>query len=60
MGTLMDYEAAAEYLRTTPRHVRQLWQRREIAAVKVGRLVRFTTEDLDAYVRAQRQPAIAR
>jgi hypothetical protein len=22
MGTLMDYEAAAEYLRTTPRHVR--------------------------------------
>jgi excisionase family DNA binding protein len=56
----MDYEAAAAYLSTTPRHVRQLWQRREIAAVKVGRLVRFTTEDLDAYVRAQRQPAIAR
>jgi excisionase family DNA binding protein len=57
-GGLLDYEGAAAYLATTTRHVRELWQRREIAAVKVGRLVRFTQEDLDAYVRLQRQPAL--
>jgi excisionase family DNA binding protein len=55
---LLDYDGAAAYLSTTTRHVRELWQRREITAVKVGRLVRFTQEDLDTYVRSQRQPAL--
>lgn len=57
-GPLLDYDGAAKYLRTTRRHVRELWQRREIGAVKVGKLVRFTQEDLDAYIRLQRQPSV--
>ena len=38
-GGLLDYEAAAHYLCTTPRHVRELWAKRHVAAVKVGRRV---------------------
>jgi len=38
---LLDYAAAAEYLSTTERHVRDLQQRRELTSVRVGRLVRF-------------------
>jgi len=40
---LLDYAAAAEYLSTTERHVRDLQQRRELTSVRVGRLVRFRT-----------------
>jgi excisionase family DNA binding protein len=53
---LLDYEAAARYLCTTPRHVRELWARRHLAAVKVGRHVRFRTTDLDAFITAHRVP----
>jgi excisionase family DNA binding protein len=53
-GSLLDYEGAAAYLRTTPRHVRELWARRQLAAIKVGRCVRFTKGDLDAFVAANR------
>jgi excisionase family DNA binding protein len=53
-GSLLDYEAAAAYLSTTPRHVRGLWARRQLAAVKVGRCVRFTKGDLDAFIAANR------
>ena len=51
---LLDYEAAARYLCTTARHVRELWARRELAAIKVGRSVRFTKADLDAFIEARR------
>lgn len=37
---LLDYEAAALYLCTTTRHVRELWARRQLAAIKVGRVKR--------------------
>jgi excisionase family DNA binding protein len=57
-GTLLDYQAAAHYLCTTPRHVRELWARRELAAIKVGRSVRFTKADLDAFVAANRVHAV--
>ena len=50
----IDYEEAAAYLSTTPRHVRELWARRQLAAVKVGRCVRFTKGDLDAFIAANR------
>jgi excisionase family DNA binding protein len=53
-GSLLDYEGAAAYLCTTPRHVRELWARRQLAAIKVGRCVRFTKGDLDAFVAANR------
>jgi excisionase family DNA binding protein len=51
---LLDYEAAARYLCTTTRHVRELWTRRKLAAIKVGRSVRFTKADLDAFIAANR------
>lgn len=47
---LLDYDAAAQYLSTTPRHIRQLWNERKLAAVKVGRLVRFRRADLDSFI----------
>lgn len=46
---LLGYPEAAAFLGTTERHVRGLWQQRRIAAVKVGRLVRFDPADLAAY-----------
>ncbi len=57
-GALLDYEAAAAYLCTTPRQLRELWARRRITAVKVGRSVRFAPADLDAFVAANRVPAV--
>jgi excisionase family DNA binding protein len=57
-GHLLDYEAAARYLCTTPRHVRELWAKRQLAAVKVGRCVRFTKRDLDAFIVANRVSAV--
>ena len=57
-GGLLDYKAAALYLCTTTRHVRELWARRELAAIKVGRAVRFTKADLDAFIAANRVGAI--
>ncbi len=53
-GALLDYEGAARYLCTTPRHVRELWEKRRVAAVKVGRRVRFTQADLDAFIATNR------
>ncbi len=52
--TLFDYGGAAQHLNTTARHVRLLVYRRELAHVKVGRLVRFRKEDLDAYIESRR------
>lgn len=46
----LDVTAAADYLGITVRHVRELVARRSIPYVKVGRLVRFLPEDLDAYL----------
>ena len=57
-GSLLDYEAAARYLCTTPRHVRELWARRQLAAIKVGRCVRFAKSDLDAFIAARRVDAV--
>lgn len=57
-GGLLDYQAAARYLCTTTRHVRELWTRRELAAIKVGRSVRFTKTDLDAFIAANRVRAV--
>lgn len=55
---LLDAPEAARYLHCTPRGVRELWARRELPAVRVGRLVRFLKSDLDAYVAARRVPAV--
>lgn len=54
---LLDYDQAAAYLGTTPRHVRHLWQTRRISAVKVGSLVRFRRQDLDKFISDNVVPA---
>jgi excisionase family DNA binding protein len=53
---LLNYEEAALYLSTAPRHVRKLWQSRCSAAVKVGRCVRFQVAALDVFIAANRVP----
>jgi excisionase family DNA binding protein len=55
---LLDYEGAARYLCTTPRHVRELWAKRYLAAIKVGRCVRFSKKDLDAFIATRRMRAL--
>ena len=55
---LLDLEDAARYLSDTPRHIRQLWQERRIAGVKIGRKVRFAIADLDRFVAASRVEAV--
>jgi excisionase family DNA binding protein len=51
---LLTMEEAAEWLCTTPRHVRRLVFERRIAYRKVGRFVRFHPDDLVEFVAAQR------
>lgn len=55
---LVDIDGAARHLGCTPRLIRELWTRRVLPAVKVGRLVRFDLDDLDQYIDAQRVPAV--
>lgn len=56
-GGLLGVEDAAEFLACSPRMVRELWARRELPGVRVGRLVRFSRCDLEAYIAARRVPA---
>ena len=57
-SALLDLTQAANYLGTSERHVRRLWQERRIAVVKVGRRVRFTRSDLDAFIERNRHHAL--
>jgi excisionase family DNA binding protein len=54
LDTLLSVEQAAQRLGTSPRFVRRLVFERRIAYVKLGRHVRITTRDLDAFIRAGR------
>jgi excisionase family DNA binding protein len=51
---LLTVEQAAEYMNTSVRFVRRLVAERRIAFVKLGRHVRISTSDLDAFVAAGR------
>jgi excisionase family DNA binding protein len=44
---------AADYLAITERHLRELVYRREVPYTRVGRLLRFMPDDLDAYLDAR-------
>lgn len=55
---LLTYEEAAAWLGTTPRHVRHLWATRQLAAVKVGRLIRFDLGDLIRFTERNRVEAV--
>lgn len=54
---LMDYEAVAAYLSISERQVRDLWEKRKLSAVKLGRNVRFSQQDLDKYIELNRVEA---
>lgn len=54
VSPLLDLSGAAEYLSTSERHIRELWNRRELPAIKVGRKVRFHKDDLDRYINERR------
>jgi excisionase family DNA binding protein len=60
LDRLLTVDEAAERLGTSTRFVRRLIFERRIAFVKVGRHVRITPGDLDAYVAAGRVDAIHR
>jgi excisionase family DNA binding protein len=54
---LVDIKGAAEYLATSVRHLRGLVTKREIPFHKIGKLIRFDTRDLDAFIEAGRVEA---
>lgn len=54
---LIDIHAAADYLATSERHMRELVAKRRIPFLHVGRLIRFDTKDLDAFKEAGRVEA---
>jgi excisionase family DNA binding protein len=60
LDRLLSVEEAAERLGTSTRFVRRLIFERRIALVKMGRHVRITPGDLDAYVAAGRVDALRR
>jgi excisionase family DNA binding protein len=51
---LLTTEEVADWLGTTPRHVRRLVFERRIAYRKLGRYVRFHPDDVAEYVAANR------
>lgn len=54
---LYDLSNAAVRLGVSPRMVRELWARRELGGIKVGRHVRFSEADLIEFVeRHHRDP----
>lgn len=55
---LLDMSRAAHYLGTSERHLRRLWQERRVTAIKVGRRVRFTRPDLEAFIDANRHKTV--
>ena len=57
MDTLLSVEQAAERLGTSPRFVRRLVFERRIAYVKLGRHVRISSRDLNAFIEAGRVDA---
>ena len=59
MDKLLTVEEAADRLGTSVRFVRRLVTERRIAYVKVGRHVRISEADLDAFVAAGRVEASA-
>jgi excisionase family DNA binding protein len=54
LDTLLTVEQATERLGTSPRFVRRLVFERRIPYIKLGRHVRITGRDLDAFIAAGR------
>ena len=60
LDALLSVEQAAERLGTSVRFVRRLVFERRIAFVKVGRHVRITSADLEAFIATGRVTALRR
>lgn len=57
---LLTPEEVAERLRTSPRFVRRLIAERRIAFTKVGKFVRITAADVEAFIAAGRvEPGVS-
>lgn len=52
-AALLTYADVAERFATSERHVRLLQEKKQLPSVRIGRLVRFRAEDVDAYVESQ-------
>lgn len=55
---MRDWDKAAEYLAVTPRMVRELWARHDLSGIRVGRHIRFSQSDLDAFIEGHRRDAV--
>ena len=51
---LLDWDGAAERLAVTPRMVKELWAKRQLAGVRVGKHIRFDVADVDRFIDAHR------
>jgi excisionase family DNA binding protein len=58
-GALMSVPEAAEVLGCSQRMVRKLVQTRQIPFVRIGRLVRFRPESLQAYIDDHAEPIVS-
>jgi excisionase family DNA binding protein len=56
-GPWRDWQGAAAHLDVTERFIRQAQKDRRLPFHKVGKFVRFHTDDLDAFARAGRVEA---
>lgn len=54
---MLNVPEAAAHLGITERHLRSLVYKKQIPHYHVGRLLRFSEEDLDAWLLAHRTPA---
>jgi excisionase family DNA binding protein len=51
---LLDIEALASWLGTTPRHIRRLVTERRVPFVKVGHFIRFDPRDIACWIEEQK------
>ncbi|WP_314853513.1 helix-turn-helix domain-containing protein [uncultured Microbacterium sp.] len=57
---LLDEAGVARVTRTTARMARRIIAERRVPVIKVGRYVRVRRSDLEAWLEANTQPAVAR
>jgi excisionase family DNA binding protein len=57
MSRLLNAKEAAEFLAISERKLWELTNRGELAATRIGRVVRYTVESLEAFVEANTKPA---
>ncbi|MGP0109170.1 MAG: helix-turn-helix domain-containing protein [Acidimicrobiales bacterium] len=51
---LLDIDVLAEWLATSPRHIRRLVAERRVPFVKVGHFIRFDPDDITRWIEEQK------